>query len=380
MITINLHGSIDLDNIRMFDSWVALQQSKNKKYQLGMKINISPGHFEADLNIMYYYLPRNLSDEEVQKYDLVIMSNDGEPIEVASSDMFKYTTGEFSNVYLMVNALVDKDHVLHDRILWYTPSWQLSMNCWMQEYYPQRFENAELSKLPRAPTIAGINGSLRANRYHFARLLHQRLPDIQYQSNLSTNVYKLKTCAWESDEDVEFREYINNLYQTNEEPQGYVGNRINIGFDQRYGEVPGGYFIMPEYYKHSCIIFPESSWVNHTLAPTEKAHKCFYAGSLPFPVAGAGANQKYNSIGFFTAWNLLPDKLKEFDSIQNHHDRFVRAIDAIEWLHANPGVFQSELFYELTTRNKLNLLFGQADHSSVLKLDSIIQSKLNKMG
>jgi hypothetical protein len=120
-------------------------------------------------------------------------------------------------------------------------------------------------------------------------------------------------------------------------------------------------------------VFPESGWQNNELNITEKALKCFYAGCLPFPVAGANVNKLYNEIGFYTAWNLLPGELKSFDSELDHDKRYHAMVECLKWFELNPTVFSSELFSEMTDSNKRNFLTCDCDHDAIKKFDLVIQ-------
>jgi hypothetical protein len=125
---------------------------------------------------------------------------------------------------------------------------------------------------------------------------------------------------FESNEDTEFRQQVNNWYPTNnkihETQSEYSTGSVAVGIDKKFGRVIPGYFILPEYFMYRCVIFPESTWQNDELCLSEKICKCFYAESLPWPIGGSNIHKLYNEIGFYTAWNVLPDHLKLFDRYQ----------------------------------------------------------------
>ena len=43
-------------------------------------------------------------------------------------------------------------------------------------------------------------------------------------------------------------------------------------------------------------------------------------------------NTLYNSLGFYTAWNILPEDLQQFDFEQDHNNRYIMMVDALKWL------------------------------------------------
>jgi hypothetical protein len=198
-------------------------------------------------------------------------------------------------------------------------------------------------------------------------------------SQFGTTVHKLNDVLWESTEDTQFRNWVNEKYQdiSTPQPDHYSVSSTTIGIDGKFGQVSPGFFIMPEYFEYSCVIFPESTWQNNELAITEKAVKCFYAGSLPFPIGGSNINQLYNDLGFYTAWNLLPDALKQFDQITDHAVRYQQAIIAIDWLNSNRSVFTDDQFESMINQNRFNFLTCKCDNTSVKKLHNIVQTLLN---
>ena len=136
--------------------------------------------------------------------------------------------------------------------------------------------------------------------------------------------------------------------------------------------------MLPEYFENSCIIYPETTWQNNELTITEKTLKCCFAGSLPFPVGGSNINIMLNDMGFYTAWNLLPRKLREFDSILDHNIRYKKMVDAIKWLIDNPYVFQSKKFHEYIIENRNNMLTCKSELEQVINLNNIIEKIVSK--
>jgi hypothetical protein len=211
--------------------------------------------------------------------------------------------------------------------------------------------------------------------------LQNQTPSIQQLSRIGTTIHKLGDSQWESVEDTKFRDWVNFQYQDASipEPDQYYNKRVTFGIDGKFGNIAPGYFVLPEYFEYACVVFPEATWQNNELAITEKAIKCFYAGSLPFPIGGANVNQLYNDIGFYTAWNLLPDELKLFDQTADHILRYQQAVDAINWLDTNRSVFERQQFKDMTNQNRSKFLTCDCDYISVSRLYNIIQTKLKNI-
>ena len=207
------------------------------------------------------------------------------------------------------------------------------------------------------------------------------IPELVDQSGYNCDIQEVPDSQWETNEDEAYKIYVNNLYQqrkihTQENWNQYYNNSIIVGVGHKFGSIPPGYFHLPLYYENSCVVFPETSWQNNELCITEKSLKCFYAQSLPFPISGANVNQLYNQVGFYTAWNLLPDELKVFDSVADHEVRQRGSINAIRWLHNNPEVFNSLKFIEYTRQNKEQFLTCHCDSIAVQNFDNLMMKYL----
>ena len=364
--------------LQIFDALYAfLQNLDSTNYKSIFDITIDSAYSSEDLNILCDYMPAKYSEHDLTKYDLIFYSNGNEPLTVATSTMSKLL--ERSNVYLISNSYLTNSHALSHKVLWFPFSIQMCRDYWTRRFYPQYFENIKNEKINRNNNLIAINGSIRTNRYYFSNLLELQEPTIQQCSNIGKTIHKLNDAHWESDQDTKFREWLNIEFIdiSQPEPDHYYDRSPVIGMNGKFGKISPGYFIMPEYFKYSCVIFPESTWQNDELAITEKALKCFYAGSLPFPIGGSNINQLYNDIGFYTAWNLLPEKFKQFDKIKDHKTRYQLAVDAITWLNNNRSIFETDEFIKITTENKFNFFKYKSDITVVDKLFNLIKTKLS---
>lgn len=363
---------------QIFDGLFGYRQSLNPKYQSNLDITINDPYDPENFNILLEYLPKSQID--ISKYNLVLFCNGGEPLQVGTMAMAAMLN--LPNVYLIANSYLGTNHPMKDRVIWYPHNWSTCRDYWTRHFYPQYFENLKNTNIKRNNSLIAINGINRAWRHHFFQLMSKQIPDIHVRSNINSIVTKLTDSQWESTQDRVFRDWVNDFYAECIRPKPittipYSNNEISIGINDKFGQVPPGYFIMPEYFEYACVIFPETAWQNNELTITEKSLKCFYAGSLPFPIGGANINQLYNEVGFFTAWNLLPDNLKIFDSVLNHCERYTLAVDAIKWLYQNPEVFQTIECQQIQKQNKFNLLTGAGQVTSIIKFNQLIQEKLN---
>ena len=191
-----------------------------------------------------------------------------------------------------------------------------------------------------------LNGANRAHRNHFLQILKKQNCKIDISNNISNIIHETNDSNLESKYDSKFRELVNESYEIlrNQETQ-YYKNSVKCGINNKMGEVVPGYFLLPCYNNYKIIAFPETTWINDELAVTEKALKCFVSKCLPFPVAGRHTNTLYNSLGFYTAWNILPEDLQQFDFEQDHNNRYTMMVDALKWLDKNIHTCKQFDFY-----------------------------------
>ena len=363
--------------LQIFDALYAFLQNLNlPTYQSTINITFDATYSQNDLNILYDYMPNEYSEQELTKYDLIFYCNGGEPLAVATDTMKKLLDRD--NVFLISNSYLPKSHQLEHKVFWFPHDIQNCRDYWTRHFYPQYFENIKNKNISRESTSIAINGTIRTNRHYLFTLLKSHTPTIQQYSNIGKTVHLLNNAHWESGQDTKFREWLNIEFAdiSQPEPDHYYDLSPVIGIDGKFGEIPPGYFIMPEYFKHPCVIFPESGWQNNELNITEKALKCFYAGSLPLPIGGANINQLYNDVGYYTAWNLLPIEFKQFDQIEDHAIRYQMAVTAITWLNNNREIFKTDEFGTMTAENKLNFLTCKSNSIAVNKLFNLIKTKL----
>lgn len=367
------------------DAWYAKHQAlKTPNLHEISVVSLAPGHgtTQIDANSINIAIGNQFDDNFVDqrhRFDLVFLCNAGEPLEV-SSPKIKSMLQEH-NVYLIANSFLSASHALYHKVIWHPHNIIVCKNYWTQHFYPQFFQNQKLATLDRNGSIAWINGSNRANRHYFWQRLQQVVPTISGHSNpYSLNVNVLNDCQWESAHDQEFRERVNDLYSGghNESYSIYENDSLRTGLDEKFGNIHPGFFLLPLYYQNRCIIFPESSWINDQLTLTEKSLKCFFAGSLAWPICGANTNLLYNQIGFRTAWNLLPEHLQSYDSEHDHFQRTEGLVQAIKWVSDNPDVLTGARAQEIIRDNRERFLSNALQIDYVDRFDHIINSTLSQ--
>lgn len=361
------------DNVcsQLIDAWVAYRQSKNTNYGQDLVLVSDPQH--ADVRVLFDNFLANTSNVELDCWDLVLAANNGEPVAVGTPHLRELI--EHPRVRLITNSFVTPAHVLADKIFCLPHCIMQARTVWTSRFYPQFYENHDMAALVRDQTAVAITGSNYAWRQHFFKILQQQIPDFIVTANITGPVLKIQDSQWESLEDQEFRIKINQQVPQaiDPDPENYWQNKISVGLDAKFGAWHLGYFLMPLYYRSRMVIFAESAWQNNELSITEKSLKCFFAGSLPFPVGGASTNHLYNQLGFGTAWNLLPGHLARFDSMLDHSQRYQQQTQAIRWLIDNRTVFDSDHARELVALNRDRFLDGHAEVLAVRKFSAFME-------
>jgi hypothetical protein len=328
----------------------------------------------ADLNIYLDYMPNE--DRDLSRYDAVIYSNGCEPL-IAGTQLLRDRIKN-DNVFLACNSYLRSSHPFEDKVIWFPANILVLRDLWCRHFTSAFYQTHEMkSTIQRDQGLTFINGRLDSWRYHLSLKIKESCPDIPQRSSISKSVHETNDSFFESAEDSIFRDTINNLYNDEIVRNQILSNQyITCGIDGKFGSWPPSYFFIPEFFSHRCVIFPESTWQNDEVAITEKILKCFYAGTFPWPVGGSNINLMYNEIGFYTAWNLLPDDLRKFDEEKDHMLRYDLMSQAIAWLSKNQHVMVEPRAQEMLQSNLQHFLTCSPEISSVKKFDLIIRKLL----
>jgi hypothetical protein len=368
--------------LQMFDCLFSYRQSLQQDNKSDWQIQFNSGHTgDIDFNISLINIFEPRRDINPDDYDLILLANLSEPLSVFNQGYLDLLNLE--QTYIVCNSFLDSNHAMSNKVIWFP--YCVIIQCtdwWHRSFFPMPYQNTKYAHFARQNQIVAINGRNRVNRNYFFALLKQLDCNVKILSNINLTVNKLQDANWESEQDTEFRIWLNSNYKgqfvSNSQTKiKYYDNARSIGIDEKFGTIPIGYWIMPEYFENACVIFPESCWLNNELSMTEKVAKCFLAGSMPFPVAGSNVNRLYNLLGFSTAWNLLPKQLQEFDLEKNHVKRYQGAIEAILWLNNNMDIFTTVECQNMLLKNKLNFITNSLATSVMEKICSVIKKRSN---
>jgi hypothetical protein len=377
MKIINFHIKNNSQAFQLIDVLYAYRQSLDDKFQTTVKFRLS-SNFDpmADVNVFCDYMPDIIDYEELKKYQLILLTSSCEPLTTSTTAMVE-CLNKLDNCYLICNSLLTQEHKLYNKVIWFPGEIFECRKLWTDHFYPHALENAISAQQLKNQSMVLINGQNRAHRHYFINELKNHNVGIVVRSSLSDTVCETNDSElYESFEDTEFKEWVNNQYSNliaRNQKYGYYEHSDIVGINGNFGIWPPGYRILKEYFTHRVVVFPESTWQNNEMAITEKSCKCFFAGSLPWPVGGSNLNFLYNQVGFFTAWNLVPEELQKFDSVLDHRKRYQQQVLAIEWLLNNMDVFDLESTKIMIASNQKMLYNNRITLDFVKRFDQLIQ-------
>jgi len=331
---------------------------------------------KSDKRVLFSSMPRQFN-QQLEYFDHILLSNADEPTTVATDCLIENLNRD--NARLIANAWLDTNHELYHKILPFNNDFLISRQYWTSAFFPQ-YHAHHTTKNSKTKHLMFINGQNRSWRHHAMEEIKKQIPTMHCHSILSSVIHETNDTPWESPEDQAFREFVNNQYPVSRNAHSDYYEKsilvkippITLGMPHGDCLIPPGFFITNFYYQYRCIIFPESNWTNGEASPTEKIAKCFFTKTLPWPVGGAQINQIYNSLGFFTAWNLLPATLQDFDQEINHIERYRKMALAIRWLADHPTVLDSEDCNKMLEKNYVQFLCNDMDLRSVANLQKLL--------
>ena len=372
----------------LFDIYYAYKQyqNRNNSYQpdLDIKFLEMSSFYHASevdaINIGWYHMPDCVDEISYDKFDLILFDNDHHHLEVCTEAIY-HSVNHHNNCYLVFGCYLPDDHAYKHKIIWH-PQQFVDRDYYTRPMYPQYFEKQNNRNPTRNKKIIYINGHNRAHRQYFLDILDKHnLSNLEIKNSITSHVSETKECFFQSKEDSDFLDHVMSIYpnaKRNEPDSVYYKNNISIGIDAKYGKTPPGYVLIDEYFEYSCVIFPETAWINNEIFITEKITKCFLAKTLPWPIGGANTNHLYNRLGFKTAYNLLPLEHQQFDSEIDHVKRTYLCVKAVQWLSENMHVLETDLAKSIVKHNYELYHVSALDVFGAQKLDALISEVIDE--
>lgn len=360
----------DINSAMCLDFIYAYQQNLQSNYNTDLEFSWNLDN--ADKTVLFLGFDDDLGNRNLDDYDLIFLCNTGESLSQACTNFIAGTLTSYKNSYLFANSFLRSDHACFNSTIWWSHSVPNTKRAWLDSRYPGFYEHKRFEKLEqRNKGIIFINGENRSWRHHALQEILALEPQLDFYSNITEQNIVVDTIVsmYESVDDKLFREFVNDIYPVKRYYRNtYYDKTIKIGY-QDLGEIVLGWKLMKEYYQYTVVAFPELSWLNHEVAVTEKIFKCCLAGSIPFPIGGAGIHQLYDNLGITTAWHLLPAELQTFDNTDNHIIRYKQIAQAVSWLSNNIDKLDKEQLESIRLNN----------YKSYIKIDGCDVKKASKI-
>jgi hypothetical protein len=344
-IKINI-STLDGDSypLHIWDYYYSLKQYLSFPNNPTIDIQIEKiDNFERKGDITILHM-RNHDDKSialyVDKFDIIIIDNNMEPTSVSSQhivDAMKL----YPNVYFLCASFVSDDFPMSEKVITFSNDWVNTLDLFTNPMMPPKHA---IKNAPNRKGISYVGGQLRSYRkYILDNLPSVGIKKIQNATTVvTTNDVYLDTDAQQ------FIDYCNELYNVcGDNVVDDIGNpfykSVLHGIDgkRRSGNTLIGYYALEEYTTNNCIIYPETSFMNYEVLPTEKTFKCVACKTHWVMFAGAGSYAIMKEYGFDSILSLVPNGL-DFDKIKNHQERIDAQMNAIEYLVNTPSIFDTD--------------------------------------
>lgn len=363
---------------QLIDYWAAYRQfcNRDQNYRLDVEVCFTEHALPDRTNVMIMGISDEIDPRDHPSVDLFLLDNNGESLEV-SSDRFRDLMLYRSDCVMVCGSYLGPDHPLYDRIVSWNHNHTMTVDAMARAFYPQ-YHDLRIQRHVRDRTMIYCNGQSRAWRQHWMHLMDHECK-IDVRNNLSSRVMPVLHCAWESDEDRMFREWLNCQAWVEHSGEDYEWcNPVAIGLEHqgrpKFGYILAAYTMLDLYYQYHCVLYPESSWINDQLFLTEKTFKCLAAGAIPWPISGAGTNRMMRDLGVLTAWNLLPPELQTWDDDRDHRARYQAQSRAVAWMAERPHIWQSSQADHIRTNNLHWFYCNNMNVRAAQTLDHILSS------
>jgi hypothetical protein len=309
-----------------------------------------------------FYLIDHITEDYPRGYDYYLVENAAEPMHVLGPA--KHFVDE-QKADLLIGSYLHKKHFLFNRTISF-PSETINCNMWYT--HPFYFTSLLFKKQHRDKNLTFINGEKRSVRHYFLDQVCDYM-DLVIDNNLST--VKTKLSRYHTDADRTFVNYCNNLYDIDNSPTKHISfDTINFGGD--YGITRLSYFPLPEYFTSRCMVYPETTFCNWEIYPTEKTWKCVKAKTHWIMFSGSGSYEIMREVGFRSIVELCPDNINNFDMIEDHVLRIEKISKCCEYISNNSDIFDSLESHDILESNYENF------HNPILSIERSIKPFIDK--
>ena len=278
-----------------------------------------------------YYLIDHITEDYPPGYDYYFVDNNLEHLNsIGNAQKFI----DNNSADLMLGSFLHAKHSLYNRTVTFPNDYVHCGILYTNSFY---FTSSLFVDKPRDKNITFINGENRSYRNYFMKTVEQSC-DLVFSKD--TNVIKTECNSNSSTQDEYFAEYCNNLYRDQLSPvhtKSHVSYKT-VSLGQNKGEVRLSYIPLDEYMTSRCIVYPETTFYNYELLPTEKTWKCVKAKTHWIMFSGAGSYELMRNLGYRSIVELCPSSINNFDDELDHVERIQKIAKCCEWIQNNPDV------------------------------------------
>ena len=120
------------------------------------------------------------------------------------------------------------------------------------------------------------------------------------------------------------------------------------------------------------MVYPETTFCNWEIYPTEKTWKCVKAKTHWIMFAGTGSYEIMREVGFRSIVELCPDNINNFDMIEDHVARIEKISKCCEYISNNSDIFDSLEAHDILESNYENF------HNPILSIERSIKPFIKK--
>lgn len=273
-------------------------------------------------------------------FDYYLVENAAEPLHDIANNAAHLI--DDPDVYFLVGSFLHDKHLYKNKTLTFPGDWK---NCLDWYTRPVYFTSLLFDQQERTNLLTFINGQRRSVRHYFLDSVKNYM-DVVFDNNTETMITNRDRTT--SRETREFIEYCNKLYNAIEETEHDSYKMVDFG---NFGQTRLGYVPLQEYFTSNCVVYPETTFENWEIYPTEKTFKCIKALTHWILFAGAGSYEVLRKFGFRSIVELCPDTMNDFDMEVDHFKRIDKIRACCAYIKTHPKIFQSYQAKTMLTDN-----------------------------
>ena len=317
---------------------------------------------------------KSLTNKHVNDFDIVIIDNNVDHVQVHDEIIYNFIS-EYDNVYFLIGGFVTSKYNFSEKVISYSADWIDCIQLYTDSLCFTRY-SININK-NKNNNLLFVGGALRSWRKFIIDMLPNKVKIHQKASEIAGTKYVIGGSKY----DRLFIDMCNSKYNvdTNTTPENEFYSHLTLGLEHLpAGGARLGYYAIPEYSNTQCVLFPEACFVNNHVFPTEKLWKCVASKTHWIMFSGSESYKILQDYGIRSILELVPNGI-QFDSIDNHEERFNKQVLMVEYLVNHPEVFNSNEAQEILHSNYESFFNNHKMITQLVdKMNSILSTWGNK--